>query len=191
MRTVPDKIARKLVDGADHLDMPFDAVTMDDIATASGIPRATLYYHFRGKTDVLRFVHQALLAEYRATVRADDDGPALERLETLFRRLLEHMGRHRGTGRLFVANLGELGEWAELTTGTFDPLAEQLERVLGDGVRSRELKPLDVARTAFAVSAMAHAAVTRALLADAPIDPDELAAWFVTVVGKGIAAPAS
>ena len=71
MRTVPDNIASELVGGADRLDMTFGDATMDDIAAASGIPRATIYYYFRSKTDVLRFVHQSLLAEYRATVRAE------------------------------------------------------------------------------------------------------------------------
>lgn len=189
MRSVPDNIAAELVKGADRLDMTFGDATMDDVAAASGIPRATIYYYFRSKTDVLRFVHQSLLAEYRATVRADDEGTARERLTTLLRRLVTHIARHRGTAQLFVANLGELGEWSELTS-RFDPLAEELEVLLRDGVRTAEIEVVDLPRAALAISAMAHATATRVVLADEHPDADELADWLVGMIWRGIGSPA-
>jgi len=33
-----------------------DATKMDDVAAATGVPKATLYYYFEGKEDILRFL---------------------------------------------------------------------------------------------------------------------------------------
>jgi len=59
-----------------------DATTMSDIAAASGVPRATLYYHFEGKEAVfaciIEGVSQAL--EKAITEALATTGTAAERL---------------------------------------------------------------------------------------------------------------
>ena len=61
-------MAAKLLASAARLTDMAD-VRMDDIAQASGIPRATLYYYFEGKDDILAFARrwtELLVVEYYA-----------------------------------------------------------------------------------------------------------------------------
>jgi TetR/AcrR family transcriptional regulator len=191
MRTVPEDIAQKLVAGADRLTVGFEDVRMDDIAQASGIPRATLYYHFPSRQDVLTFLHDAMLTEYRRTVVVDGQGSARERLTRLFDQLLEHISRHPGVALILVANLGQLGKLTELATSTFDPLVAQIEVILADGVRSGEVRQIDVGHTAVAISTLANAAVTRALVSDQLGHGEQISEWLVALLWDGVsAAPA-
>ena len=76
-RPVPEGLAAKLTSAASDLALSFDEVRMEDIATASGIPRATLYYYFAGKEDILAFLLRSLLddvaAEVQGAVSADGE----------------------------------------------------------------------------------------------------------------------
>jgi AcrR family transcriptional regulator len=40
-----------------------DATKMEDIAAATGVPKATLYYYFEGKEDILAFLFNEILDE--------------------------------------------------------------------------------------------------------------------------------
>ena len=59
-----------------------DGATMSDIAAATGIPRATLYYHFDGKEAVFACICDRVFAEFEEAVAAALSGPgsAAERL---------------------------------------------------------------------------------------------------------------
>ena len=188
MRTPPADLTAKLVSGADRLDLSFDDLRMEDIASATGIPRATLYYYFATKMDVLEFLHRALLAEYRATVYAEPEGPARERLHVLFERHFEHVSRHRGVSQLIVVNIGRLGKLSELVSSTFDPLSGAIEDVLRDAARTREIAAIDVARDAAAISVMAHVSSMSAVAAGDLGDAAEFARWLVGLVWNGVGA---
>ena len=90
MRNVPADIVHKLVTATGALSANFDELRMEDIARASGVPRATLYYHFASKEDILAFLHDALLEEFRQTVRAPETGDPRSRLTELVRELKKH-----------------------------------------------------------------------------------------------------
>ena len=74
MREVPEGIVERL-DGAASVfaDRGFDQTRIEDLAEATGIPRATLYYYFAGKEDILAWLLRRMLAEMAeavATARA-------------------------------------------------------------------------------------------------------------------------
>jgi AcrR family transcriptional regulator len=188
MRTPPADFTAKLVSGADRLDLSFDDLRMEDIASATGIPRATLYYYFATKMDVLESLHQALLAEYRATVYAEPEGPAQERLRVLFERHFDHVSRHRGVSQLIVANIGRLGKLSELVSDTFDPLSGAIEDVLREAMRTREIADIDAARDAAAISVMAHVSSMSTIAAGDLGDGAEFARWLVGLVWSGVGA---
>ena len=185
-REVPPDIARKLVSATDQFGARFDVLRMDDLAKASGIPRATLYYHFSGKDDVLAFIHEAMLAEHRAAVCVDDVGDARDRLATLLTRHLEHIARHPGAAQLLVVNIGRLRGLPELASTTYDPLVEPIAQILYDGVARGELCPIDVPRTAITLSNTAHVTAIRSVVSGALGDVTEAAAWLVDLFWDGI-----
>src|SRR3954463_2655028 len=62
-----------------------DDTKTEDIATATGIPKATLYYYFSGKEEILTFLFEHVLGEVeRAVAEAvDGEGTAAERLQAV------------------------------------------------------------------------------------------------------------
>src|SRR5712691_7707331 len=86
MRAVPDGIAERL-DGAARVfaDHGFDQTRIEQLAEATGIPRATLYYYFAGKEDILAWLLRRMLAANAEAVARAAEGPgsARERLEAV------------------------------------------------------------------------------------------------------------
>jgi AcrR family transcriptional regulator len=191
MRRVPADIARKLVTATGQLSANFDDLRMEDIAQASGVPRATLYYHFAGKDDILSFLHEALLEEFRANVRAPDEGDARTRLTELITRQLTHIAGHPAVTQLLVLNLGRLGKFSELASSPEHTIVEPFHRILVDGVASGELRAIDVDAVAIAISDAVHAVGLRSSVADQLDDARELAERFVDVLWLGIGSTAN
>ena len=62
MRELPVQLATKLYGAAELIaDQGLDNTKIDDIAEASGVPKATLYYYFTGKEEILAFLLKDLL----------------------------------------------------------------------------------------------------------------------------------
>jgi AcrR family transcriptional regulator len=63
-------------------DRGLDATRMEDIAAATGIPKATLYYYFKSKEDILAFLFAAILDELTRAVDTalQSGGSAADRL---------------------------------------------------------------------------------------------------------------
>ena len=62
-------------------------MSMDDLARASGVPRATLYYYFSGKNDLVGFYVGVMMKRMRDAVAEGlaHDGTPTEQVETIVR----------------------------------------------------------------------------------------------------------
>jgi AcrR family transcriptional regulator len=70
MKDVPQELGQQILAAAESYGTSFDDVTMDEIAVATGVPRATLYYHFRSKEQVLAFLLTSMLGDIATSVEA-------------------------------------------------------------------------------------------------------------------------
>lgn len=72
MRELPAGMRVKMLAAAElFAEFGLDATKMEDIAAATGVPKATLYYYFAGKEDILTFLFNEILDEIaRATDNA-------------------------------------------------------------------------------------------------------------------------
>jgi AcrR family transcriptional regulator len=79
-------------------DKGYDGASMDDIARAVGIRKASLYAHFEGKERIFLAVFDDILEEYARTVEAltapTEEG-ALEALERIFLSFIEYCHGNR------------------------------------------------------------------------------------------------
>ena len=72
----PPACARRCSAAAElFADRGLDATKMEDIAAATGVPKATLYYYFEGKEDILAFLFAEILDEVAAGRRATPSRP--------------------------------------------------------------------------------------------------------------------
>lgn len=88
MRRPPKSITTKVMSLAPLFsERGLDGVSMADIAATSGIPRATLYYHFEGKQAVFAYMCSVLFDEFETAVTEALAGPgsAAERLSRVVR----------------------------------------------------------------------------------------------------------
>jgi TetR/AcrR family transcriptional regulator len=145
MRDVPLPLAAKLTAAADSFIATFDDIRMEDIAKSTGIPRATLYYYFSGKDDVLAFLLRSMLDELTETVNAaaTGTGDAATRLLAVIRAQLEHLAAHPATSQLLIANLGKAGKLPDIASRLNDGFDEPVRRILEEGAADGTLNALE------------------------------------------------
>src|SRR3546814_15748910 len=107
-RQVPPGLADKLTSAAGGFAVAFDDIRMEDIASARGIPRATLYYYSPGKDDVLAFLLRSMLDALQVSV-----DPALEvlghtraRLRAVMRAQFGPLAAPPAAAQLLLMHLG-------------------------------------------------------------------------------------
>ena len=80
---MPAAVASKLYAAADLIATKgLENTKIEEIAAASGVPKATLYYYFTGKDDILGFLLRDSLGDLARDVAAaaDSSGSGQERL---------------------------------------------------------------------------------------------------------------
>jgi len=83
MRPLPTAMREKVLAAAElFADRGLDATKMEDIAAATRVPKATLYYYFEGKEDILAFLFSEILDEVGRAIdeAVSAEGTAAERL---------------------------------------------------------------------------------------------------------------
>ena len=189
-RELPLDLAAKLNAAAGGVAMAFDGIRMDDIATASGIPRATLYYYFAGKDDVLAFLLRSMLDDLRVSVATalDIEGSAERRLHAVVRAQLAHLAANPAAAQLLVMNLGRAGRLGDIGSGIEDGFHAPVRRVLADGVEAGELGDVDVEVTAIAIYGAVTLAGLQSLLTTGAIDVEDMAGRLFPIVWSGVVA---
>ncbi|WP_228002703.1 TetR/AcrR family transcriptional regulator [Nocardia australiensis] len=81
-RLAPDERRRLLLDAGAKLfaERTYDAVLMEDVATAAGISRALLYRHFPTKRDLFAAVYQLAANQLLVTTKLDTETPLPDQL---------------------------------------------------------------------------------------------------------------
>jgi len=140
-----------------------DGATMSDIAEATGIPRATLYYHFDGKEAVFACMCDRVFCEFEEAVAVALSGPgsAVERLGRVVRAQLACYAAYPAAFLAIHLDLGravrraEIGERA--ARAYLRPVAKLLEEGAADGSIRQAVNPRAVAAALLGAVASAAA----------------------------------
>ncbi len=121
-----------------------DGTKIEDIAEATGIPKATIYYHLDGKNAVLEFLLGDLLdmiagAVGVAVASAED---ARTRLEAAVVAQLSVMLEHPFLCRALVGDLGRATRLPDLALALRAAFYEPIEQLLAEGVADGSLRPV-------------------------------------------------
>jgi AcrR family transcriptional regulator len=140
----------------------FEQTSMREIGDAVGITKASLYYHYSSKLDILLAIVEPILAEMRLVVASLPDQPRTDAgVQAVLSRYIGGLIRHRDGGSLFVrdtiaivnAVVGQHPEIADASRELYawlagpDPSTETQLRavacleVLGVALTSAELVP--------------------------------------------------
>jgi AcrR family transcriptional regulator len=140
MRKVPTQIADRLPAAATlFAERGLNDTKIEEVAAATGVPKATLYYYFAGKEDILSFlledVLQQVAGEVSTLMRAA--GAGADRLHGVIGAQLRIMAQRPDVCRALI---GELGRAARIPviaekigSAYFDPVETLLREGAADG----------------------------------------------------------
>ncbi|MGQ0629412.1 MAG: TetR/AcrR family transcriptional regulator [Sporichthyaceae bacterium] len=168
----------------------FGATRMDDLVAASGVPRATLYYHFHGKDAVLGWLMHSTVGNLASAVNgaASGPGPARERLEAVIRAVLATIAEYPDACRVLIGNLEQAGQLAdiadELVAAFHLPVVGLLEEGAADGSLRTVRDPVATASALFGAVAIA---ALQALVVEGELDIDSVNQSVTDLMLDGLA----
>ena len=190
-----DERRRHLVDVAAELfdRRGYHATTVEDIAAAAGLRKATIYHYFAGKDRILAAIHESfidrLIAQHES--RADLPIPPELQLLELIVDMLEVTATRRGHVRTFFEHYRELpADEQQHAREQRDRYEAIVSGLIEEAIAAGTLRPVDVRLTTFALFGMCNWAY-QWLERDGRRSPREIAYVFWDLFLNGTAtAPA-
>lgn len=122
-----------------------DGLTMDNVASAAGVAKGSLYRYFRSKRDLLEFVFAKLVdpifQEMERIVPADQ--PAVEKLSGQLGVLLEHVAKHAQVHKLLFEDETAHGLLQSSERQTHQDATRQLAEIFRQGIAEGVFRPID------------------------------------------------
>lgn len=146
-RPVPTHLAERLHAAADDLaDAGFGDLGMREIARITGIPRATLYYHFASKDDLISFLLRVMLEDLRLAVAAavDRSSSVDDRVRCVIEAQFGHLAANPSLGRMLLVNLGKVERLRMLGDGIEAGFRAPVRSLLDEAVAEGIVGPIDV-----------------------------------------------
>lgn len=193
MRTVPAQIAAKLTASAAlFADHGLDQTKIDDVAAETGIPKATLYYYFASKEEILAFLLRDTLGrvadEVAIAVQADQSAAA--RLTQVIHAQLRVMADQPEVCRALVGDLGRAGRIPEIAAMIHAAYYQPVEALLLEGARDGSLVAVpDPGSVAMAVFGAVTISALSYLVTGHLLDEDRIGRAVVATVLDGLRAP--
>ena len=191
MKQPPAELAERLIEVSDQLRGTGFDVTVDEVAKLAGVPRATVYYYFSGKDDLVAFflAHKLDSVERALSEAASGPGSVIQRIEAALRAVLDAFAGH-------PALCTDLPV-AVLRAGNFQEVADKVERVvlaplrelLIEGRATGELQVSDPALVATALVGGLTQASSMQVLRGRELDARAVGDALIPIFLKGLTAP--
>ena len=93
MKQPPDDLVEKLIGASDSFGGTGLDISMDDVAQAADVPRATLYYYFSGRDDLVNFylTHKLESVSTAMQKAVASEGSVVDRFDAVVRAMLHAM----------------------------------------------------------------------------------------------------
>jgi len=138
VKTPPDDLADRLLGASELILAGSPPPRFDDIAERIGVARATLYYYFSGRDDLLSFVLTEHIRRGAAIIAAADGGSPAERLRVTVAGLVRFLGENPELCPALLSAMGGAGRMREALAADWNAAVETLAEarslfVLGRG----------------------------------------------------------
>ena len=194
MRPLPAGMREKVLAAAElFAEHGLDATKMEDIAAATGVPKATLYYHFEGKEDILAFLFNEILDEVGRAMAAavQAEGTAAERLRAAIVAHLRVFVEFPAASRALQFDLGRAARIPHIDERIEAAFRRPVRRLLDEGADDGSLRAVEHPRL---VAIAILGAVTTVGINAITIGPrgggrslDEIADVVIDLVLRGVA----
>ena len=192
MRPVSAEMAQKLMAAADlFAERGLDDTKTEDIAAATGIPKATIYYYFEGKEEVLSFIFGVVLDAVQEAVTGAIAGPgsAAERLEQVVEAHLGVFAALLKASQALHFDLGRAARIPEVAERSNASFIAPVSALLREGVADGSFEPIaDPRLTAIALLGMISTAAIHVLALEPTDSLASLPAAITPLVLNGLRA---
>jgi AcrR family transcriptional regulator len=182
----PADLAERLWDVSDRFLALEGEGNVDGLAELSGVPRATIYYYFSGKDDVMAFLLAQKVQRASAVVAdaASGSGSAADRIGRVVRAMLHQMAEHPALcTRLLCWITTPTAE--QLVIEAQSALLAPMRELLVEGQSSGELAEVDpIDATTAIMGAVAMVAMRHTV--NGQFDPDAVADALVPRLLDGV-----
>jgi AcrR family transcriptional regulator len=173
MKTPPADLAERLIAESESVLGADPPPRLEDVATAIGASRASLYYYFSGRDDLVAFLLASHARAGAAAVAAavDPEAAPKDRLRRSVEALTEFLARHPGLCSGMLAAMGSAGRLAEALAVNEAAIAGPLRELIAAGVAAGEVVAPDPVDAANAVlGALLLGVLGRAMQGQDPAD---------------------
>lgn len=174
MRNVPQQIAARLPAAAElFAERGLNDTKIEDVAAATGIAKATLYYYFAGKEDILAFLLHDTLGQVadEVALAVHGHGSGADRLGGVISAQLRVMARHPDACRALIGELGRAGRMPAIAAMINAAYHRPVEALLIEGAADGSLvAQLDARSTAVALFGAVTVSALTALVTDKSLD---------------------
>ena len=172
----------------------FNGATVDDVATAAGVAKGTVYLYYRSKREIyfaaLKFgieqMYSALVDELRSRSTTE------QKLRALIAAKLAYFDENRDFFKIFYSELGKFPIHPGAIDAEFKRLyleqARLVESILKEGVRNKTLRSVRTEQAALAISDIIRGVVTHRLLGWSKSTFSQDVDFIFDLIWKGIAA---
>ena len=192
MRPLPIAMREKVLAAADlFADRGLDATKMEDIAAATGVPKATLYYYFEGKEDILAFLFNEILDEVGRAIEeaVSAEGTAAERLRAAIVAHLRVFEAFPAASRALQFDLGRAARTPLIDDRIEAAFRGPVRRLLDDGAEDGSLRRVEHPRlVAVAILGAVTTVGVNAISAGRSRKLDDVADDLVGFVLEGVSA---
>ena len=193
MRIPPQHIQDKLPLAARLIaERGFDAVKVEDLAEVTGVPKATLYYYFTNKEEILQFLMSRLLGELQGAIAVgfDHTGNAADRLGRMIESLLEVMASEPDACRALLAEMARAIRIPEFASALMEGFYSPVQQLLEEGMRDGSIREIDdPSSTAISIFGMVCTSGIARLMAGHDLAAKKVARQVVSLILNGVGAP--
>ena len=170
----------------------FHDASIEEIAELAEVAKGTVYLYYRSKKDLyleaLKFGVESLNRELKT--RAEEAQDCRTALQVLTETKLTFFEENLDFFRIYYSELAKLPGHPAANAMVRDLYAEQaaiFAKLLREGIRRREIRNLDVEKTAFAIADVTRGIATQRLLGTSKTSLDEDVDFVLNLIWKGIA----
>ncbi|BBY05856.1 TetR/AcrR family transcriptional regulator [Mycobacterium noviomagense] len=151
MREIPASIAERLPAAAQlFAERGLNDTKIEDVAAATGIAKATLYYYFAGKDEILAFLLEDVLQQIANVVNeiVRAGGSGADRLRLVIAAQLRVMAQRPAACRALIGELGRAARMPLVAGMISAAYVQPVEALLLDGAADGSLVTVGNARAA-------------------------------------------
>ncbi|MFV1961742.1 MAG: TetR/AcrR family transcriptional regulator [Acidimicrobiia bacterium] len=189
MKKLPEDLANKLLEASSQMpEGPGFDVSVDEVARLADIPRATLYYYFSGKEDLVDFYLNDLMDRTRVAIQkaAASEGTTAERLAAVMTAAIGAFAEFPKMCVGMPAAMKASEDHATFMANVDRSVMAPLRDVLIEGKEAGELSFVDVEVAADAIMGALHMVSMKALIVHGTLDAQATAANVVPQLINGL-----